>query len=104
MKTIKESAFDDIERKWTEDCQSVGDGYVQGQTFGKISQEQSLTSQVDFGWTLWKTRKAGAFSQKAKKYLLDVCRGVRWGWVWWGWVWWGYKMSNFERFFPRYSL
>ena len=34
--------------------------------------EQSLTSQVDFGWALWKTQKAAAFSQKAKKYLLDV--------------------------------
>ena len=37
------------------------------------SYEQSLTSQVDFGWALWKTQKAAAFSQKAKNYLLDVC-------------------------------
>ena len=35
--------------------------------------EQSLTSQVDFGWALWKTQKAAAFSQKEKNYLLDVC-------------------------------
>ena len=28
---------------------------------------------MDFGWALWKTQKAAAFSQKAKNYLLDVC-------------------------------
>ena len=38
----------------------------------QISNERSLTSQVDFGWALWKTQKAAAFSQKAKNYLLDV--------------------------------
>ena len=37
------------------------------------SDEQSLTSQVDFGWALWETQKAVAFPQKAKNYLLDVC-------------------------------
>ena len=35
--------------------------------------EQSLNSQVDFGWSLLETQKAAAFSQKAKNYLLDVC-------------------------------
>ena len=33
---------------------------------------RSDLSQVDFRWALWKTQKAAAFSQKAKKYLLDV--------------------------------
>ena len=28
---------------------------------------------MDFGWALWKTQKAAAFSQKEKNYLLDVC-------------------------------
>ena len=28
-------------------CHSIGDGYVQGRTSGKNSDEQSLTSQVD---------------------------------------------------------
>ena len=54
-------------------CHSIGDGYVQGRTSGKNSDEQSLTSQVDFGWALWKTQKTATFSQKAKIYLLDVC-------------------------------
>ena len=36
----------------------MGDGYVQRRTSGKIQVEQSLTSQVDFGWALWKTQKA----------------------------------------------
>ena len=54
-------------------CHSIGDGYVQGRTSGKNSDEQSLTSQVDFGWALWKTQKTATFSQKAKNYLLDVC-------------------------------
>ena len=54
-------------------CHSTGDGYVQGRTSGKNSDEQSLTSQVDFGWALWKTQKTATFSQKAKNYLLDVC-------------------------------
>ena len=35
------------------------------------SDEQSLTRQADFGWALWKTQKAVAFSQKAENYLLD---------------------------------
>ena len=38
-------------------CHSIGDGYVQGRTSGKNSDEQSLTSQEDFGWALWKTQK-----------------------------------------------
>ena len=54
-------------------CHSIGDGYVRGRTSGKNSDEQSLTSQVDFGWALWKTQKTATFSQKAKNYLLDVC-------------------------------
>ncbi|CAH3169381.1 unnamed protein product, partial [Pocillopora meandrina] len=54
-------------------CHSIGDGYVQGRTSGKNSDEQSLTSQVDFGWALWKTQKTATFSQKAENYLLDVC-------------------------------
>ena len=52
---------------------SLGGGYVQGRTLGKNSVEQFLTSQVDFVWAFWKTQKAGAFSQKAKNYLLEVC-------------------------------
>ena len=54
-------------------CHSIGDGYVRGRTSGKKSDEQSLTSQEDFGWALWKTQKTATFSQKAKNYLLDVC-------------------------------
>ncbi|CAH3129346.1 unnamed protein product [Pocillopora meandrina] len=50
-------------------CHSIGDGYVRG----KKSDEQSLTSQVDFGWALWKTQKTATFSQKAENYLLVVC-------------------------------
>ena len=52
---------------------SIGDGYVQGRTSGKNSDEQSLTSREDFGWALWKTQKTAIFSQKAENYLLDVC-------------------------------
>ena len=54
-------------------CHSIGDGYVQGRTSGKNYDEQSLTSQVDFGWAVWKTQKTATFSQKAENYLLDVC-------------------------------
>ena len=54
-------------------CHSIGEGYVQGRTSGKNSDEQSLTSQVDFQWALWKTQKTATFSQKAENYLLDVC-------------------------------
>ena len=46
---------------------------VQGRTLGKNSDEQSLTTQVDFGWALWKTQKTATSSQKAENYLLDVC-------------------------------
>ena len=54
-------------------CHSIGDGYVRGRTSGKNSDEQSLTSQEELGWALWKTQKAATFSQKAENYLLDVC-------------------------------
>ena len=54
-------------------CHSIRDCYVRGRTSGKNSDEQSLTSQVDFGWALWKTQKTATFSQKAENYLLDVC-------------------------------
>ena len=54
-------------------CNSIGDDYVPGRTSGKNSDEQSLTSQEDFGWALWKTQKTATFSQKAENYLLDVC-------------------------------
>ena len=54
-------------------CHFKGGGYIQGRTSGKNSDEQSLTSQEDFGWALWKTQKTATFSQKAENYLLDVC-------------------------------
>ena len=66
MKLTKKSAHNEIKRKWTEACHSVGGSYVQGRTSGEI-----LTSQVDFGWALWKAQKSAAFSLKAKNYLLD---------------------------------
>ena len=43
---------------------SIGDGYVRGLTSGKNSDEQSLTSQEDFGWALWKTQKTATFLRK----------------------------------------
>ena len=53
-------------------CHFKGGGYIQGRTSGKNSDEQSLTSQEDFGWALWKTQKPATFSQKAKNYFLDM--------------------------------
>ena len=38
----------------------------------KNSDEQSPTSQEDFGWALWKTQKTATFSQKAENYLLEI--------------------------------
>jgi len=32
MKLAKQSVYDEIKRKWTEACHSVGGGYVRGQT------------------------------------------------------------------------
>lgn len=72
VKLAKESAYDEIKRKWTEACHSVGGGYVRGQTSASSSENQSPASQVEHGWALRRTRKSVAFSEKAKSYLLDL--------------------------------
>ena len=72
MKLAKESAYDEIKRKWTEACHSVGCGYVGGQTSASSSDDQSPASQVEHGWALRRTRKSVAFLEKAKSYLLDM--------------------------------
>ena len=72
MKLAKESAYDEIKRKWTEACHSVSSGYVRGQPLASSSEKQSPPGQVENGWALRRTRKSVAFSEKAKSYLLDV--------------------------------
>lgn len=72
LKLAKESAYDEIKRKWTEACHSVGGGYVRGQTSASSSDDQSPAGQVEHGWALRRTRKSVAFSEKAKSYLLDM--------------------------------
>ena len=72
LKLAKESAYDEIKRKWIEACHSVGGGYVRGQTSAKDSDDQSSARQLELGWALRRTRKSVAFSEKAKNYLVDV--------------------------------
>ena len=72
VKLAKESAYDEIKRKWTEACHSVGGGYVRGQTSASSSGDQSPAGQVEHGWALRRTRKSVAFSEKAKSYRLDM--------------------------------
>ena len=72
VKLAKESAYDEIKRKWTEACHSVSGGYVRGQTSASSSDDQSPDGQVKHGWALRRTRKSVAFSEKAKSYLLDT--------------------------------
>jgi len=66
--------YDEIKRKWTEACHSVGGGYVRGQTSASSSDDNSPASagQVEHGWALRRTRKSLAFSEKPKSYLLDM--------------------------------
>lgn len=74
VKLAKESAYDEIKRKWTEACHSVGGGYVRGQTSASSSDDQSPApaGQVEHGWALRRTRKSVTFSEKLKSYLLDM--------------------------------
>ena len=72
VKLAKESAYDEIKRKWTEACHSVGGGYIRGQSSTSSSDDQSPAGQVEHGWALQRTRKSVAFSEKAKSYLLDM--------------------------------
>ena len=72
VKLAKESAYDEIKRKWTEACHSVGGGSVRGPTSAGSSDDQSPASQVEHGWALRRTLKSMAFSEKAKSYLLDM--------------------------------
>ena len=74
VKLKKKNPYDKTKRKWTKTCHSVGGGYAQGRTSGKIlTNNPSLASQVDFGWAPWKSQKAAVFSQKAKNYFLVMC-------------------------------
>lgn len=73
VRLAKESAYDEIKRKWTEACLSIGGGYVRGQTSAiSHSVDQALAGQVEQGWALRKSRKSVGFSEKAKSYLVDV--------------------------------
>ena len=73
VRLAKEFAYDEIKRKWTEACHSVGGGYVRGQTSAIFdTDEQATAKQVERGWALRKTRKSVAFSEKAKSYLVEV--------------------------------
>jgi len=72
VKLAKESAYNEIKRKWTEACHSVGGGYVRGQTSASSSDDQSPAGQVEHGWALRRTRKSVAFPEKAKNYLLNM--------------------------------
>ena len=49
VKLAKESAYDEIKRKWTEACHSVGGGYVRGQASASSSDDQSPAGQVEHG-------------------------------------------------------
>ena len=72
LKLARESAYDEIKRKWIEACHSVGGGYVQGQTSAKDSDDQSSTGQLELGWALRKAWKSVVFSEKAKNFLVEV--------------------------------
>ena len=72
LKLAKKSTYNEIKKKWIEAVHSVGGGYVHSQTSAQDSGEQSLVTQVDLGWALWKTQKAVAISQRAKNYLADM--------------------------------
>ena len=80
LKLAKKSTYNEIKKKWIEAVHSVGGGYVHSQTSAQDSGEQSLVTQVDLGWALWKTQKAVAISQRAKNYLADMfCTGEETG-------------------------
>lgn len=50
VRLAKESAYDEIKRKWTEACHSVGGGYVRGQTSAIFdTDEQATAKQVERG-------------------------------------------------------
>ena len=66
LKLAKESAYDEIKRKWIEACHSVSGGYVRGQTSAKDSDDQSPAGQLELGWALRRTRKSIAFSEKRR--------------------------------------
>ena len=72
LKLARESAYEEIKRKWIEACHSVGGGYVRGQTSAKDSNDQSSAGQLELGSALRKARKSVAFSEKAKNFLVDV--------------------------------
>jgi len=63
VKLAKESVYDEIKRKWTEACHSVGGGYVGGQTSACTSDDQSPTSLVEHRWALRRTQKSVACSE-----------------------------------------
>ena len=69
MKLAKQSVYDEIKRKWTEACHSVGGGYVRGQTSASSSDNQppprlakwntdGLFGEHGNQWPFWKNQRA----------------------------------------------
>ena len=64
---VKESTYEEIRRKWAEECDSLGGGYVRGDSATFDSSDQATPAEVvELGWALQKNRKVVAFSEKAK--------------------------------------
>ena len=74
LKLAKKPTYNEIKKKWIEAVHSVGGGYVHSQTSAQDSGEQSLVTQVDLGWALWKRKKQLPFL-KEQKIISQTCSG-----------------------------
>ena len=74
LKLAKKPTYNEIKKKWIEAVHSVGGGYVHSQTSAQDSGEQSLITQVDLGWALWKRKKQLPFL-KEQKIISQTCSG-----------------------------
>ena len=74
LKLAKKPTYNEIKKKWIEAVHSVGGGYVHSQTSAQDSGEQSLVTQVDLGWALWKRKKQLPFL-KEQRIISQTCSG-----------------------------
>ena len=70
----RESAYDEVKRKWAETCKQVSGGYVRTGASSSSYNMQVFTDEpvAEAGWALKKGKRATRFSDKVRSYLKDI--------------------------------
>ena len=74
LKPERESAFDEVKRKWADACKQVSGGYIRtGASSSSYNMQLSTDEPVaEPGWALKKGKHATRFSDKVRSYLKGI--------------------------------